>query len=304
MIINTKKVCYCISWSHLLCHLRDISITPLHETLSVVQKSEPTGDFMRHSCSLTWGAVYSGKSQITSKPQSAYAWQSQPRKRKGFPSQEENCRYDTFGGDWLVHMPFLWPACPHQWGDTCPLQPQPCLLSTGTKVGIWASWANLFLFWAFVIGAQRSLFLMLTFKLRSVWELGWGSLLLPCVHTEQRKLVCGQVRRHISSPRGKVHTTWLQTSPFLVPSQLHFLPSGSMGHPSIPAVNFSPWLQLDWTGSCSSQPNKHSIKTPCAAQPWLRWPGGGEERPGARSQSQGGRPSRHTQRKCKAGTLS
>lgn len=154
-------------------------------------------------------------------------------------------------------------ACPYALSVTClppsmrwhmPTLAPALLLSTGTKVGIWASWANLFLFWAFVIGAERSLFLMLHIQTEECFRPGQGQPPSPLC---AKAGLWRQARGHISSPRGKVHTTWLQTSPFLVPSQLHFLPSGSMGRPGIPAINFSPWLQLDWTGSCSSQPNQH-----------------------------------------------
>lgn len=74
---------------------------------------------------------------------------------------------------------------------------------------------------------------MLTFKLRSVSELGWGSLLPLCVHTEQIKLVCGGKREDTSAaPEGKFTQLGSRLPPFLVPSQLHFCPQGPRDIPA------------------------------------------------------------------------
>lgn len=106
-----------------------------------------------------------------------------------------------------------WLACPYALSVTClppsmrwhmPTLAPALLLSIGTKVGIWASWANLFLFWAFVIGAERSLFLMLNIQTEECFRPGQGQPPSPCVHPEQRKLVCGGKREDTSAaPEGK-----------------------------------------------------------------------------------------------------
>lgn len=199
-------------------------------------------------------------------------------------------------------MPFLWPACFHQWSEPCPPHPSPASSLHGPEVGIWPSCANLLLSEEFLISVQRSLFIdarMLDIQTDEFFRTRLGGLSPVCTLSPKAGLRGASERRPQQPQRVSAHNL---VPDFPIPAILPaFRVRGTSRHPSNESLLLA---SLVWAGSCSS----HQITTKRGLL-MLHSPGSEDhvelkkgQRPGARSQ--GGHPSRHTPREGEAGAFS